>query len=372
MLPEPLARLLPRVRAFIRAAAESPARPPHDADFAALALEIFAAQFECVPAYRHLAEHLGLAPGVATDWRDLPAAPAAAFKEFEFTAHPAGQRARVFRSSGTTRQIPSRVFHDADTLALYLESARAGFATHLIPDADRDPARRLRFLLLTPPEHEAPESSLACMGAAVAAAFGDGAPSWFGRADPDRGWTLDLPALSEALLAGAAEGTPVCLFGAAFSFVHLLDHLEATGVCLHLPDGSRTMETGGYKGRSRVLSPTELHAALTRLLGVPPTHLVTEYGMCELASQAYDRIAGETGPRVFRFPPWARARVISPETGEEVGEGEAGLLRVYDLANLHAVLAVQTEDLAVRRDGGFELLGRAARAEPRGCSLRAA
>jgi hypothetical protein len=30
---------------------------------------------------------------------------------------------------------------------------------------------------------------------------------------------------------------------------------------------------------------------------------------------------------------------------------------------------VQTEDLAVRRGDGFELLGRAAAAEPRGCSL---
>jgi hypothetical protein len=33
---------------------------------------------------------------------------------------------------------------------------------------------------------------------------------------------------------------------------------------------------------------------------------------------------------------------------------------------------VQTEDLAVRRGAAFELLGRAARAEARGCSLLAA
>ena len=36
-----------------------------------------------------------------------------------------------------------------------------------------------------------------------------------------------------------------------------------------------------------------------------------------------------------------------------------------------AVMAIQTEDLAVRRDEGFELIGRAASAEPRGCSLMA-
>jgi hypothetical protein len=32
-------------------------------------------------------------------------------------------------------------------------------------------------------------------------------------------------------------------------------------------------------------------------------------------------------------------------------------------------MAVQTEDLGVRRGGGFELLGRAALSEARGCSL---
>jgi hypothetical protein len=48
------------------------------------------------------------------------------------------------------------------------------------------------------------------------------------------------------------------------------------------------------------------------------------------------------------------------------------LVRVLDLANVWSVLAVQTQDLAVRRGDGFELLGRARQAEPRGCSLMTA
>jgi hypothetical protein len=107
--------------------------------------------------------------------------------------------------------------------------------------------------------------------------------------------------------------------------------------------------------------------------------------MSELSSQAYDQVAGDKwqvtrAPEVeschlprgtchFHFPPWARAQIISPESGLEVGEGETGLVRVFDLANVFSVLAVQTEDLGVRRGDGFELLGRAALAEPRGCSL---
>jgi len=45
------------------------------------------------------------------------------------------------------------------------------------------------------------------------------------------------------------------------------------------------------------------------------------------------------------------------------------LIRIHDLANVRSVMAVQTEDLGVRRGSGFELLGRAATVEARGCSL---
>jgi hypothetical protein len=153
----------------------------------------------------------------------------------------------------------------------------------------------------------------------------------------------------------------------------LLDKLAAAGKTYALPSGSRAMETGGYKGKSRELTKSGLHAAIRRQLGIPGSHIVCEYGMCELSSQAYDGIAGSAGEggRVFRFPPWARARVVSPETGCEVADGEGGMIQIFDLANAWSVLAIQTEDLGVRRGDGFELTGRAARAEPRGCSLMA-
>lgn len=61
--------------------------------------------------------------------------------------------------------------------------------------------------------------------------------------------------------------------------------------------------------------------------------------------------------------------VISPETGAEVVDGEIGLLRIFDLANVYSVMAIQTEDLAVRHGNEFELIGRMPQSEPRGCSL---
>jgi hypothetical protein len=64
-------------------------------------------------------------------------------------------------------------------------------------------------------------------------------------------------------------------------------------------------------------------------------------------------------------------QIISPETGLEVADGETGLIRVFDLANVFSVMAIQTEDLGIHHGRGFELIGRATQAEPRGCSLMA-
>ena len=160
--------------------------------------------------------------------------------------------------------------------------------------------------------------------------------------------------------------------------MHLLDYLAENKLRFQLPENSRVMETGGYKNRSRILPKAELHTLITERLGVPRENIICEYGMSELSSQAYDAITQnsklktQNPDRQFRFPPWARVQIVSPETGREVADGETGLIRIFDLANVFSVAAIQTEDLGVRRGDGFELIGRAQLAEPRGCSLMTA
>lgn len=364
-----------RVRAFIGRHADAactPAAPEVGDDFTTLALDLFTAQREAVPPYRALCEARGVRPGEVNDWRDIPTVPTTTFKELEFTSLATSERTAVFHSSGTTRQRPSRHFHDAASLALYEASLRAWFERYLLPDRANLASDRLRFLVLTPPADAASHSSLAHMFSCVVAAFGRADSVFAGAVGEDGGWTLNGDSAAAVLAEAERSGEALGVLGTAFSFVHLLDEFEVAGRRFVLPAGSRVLETGGYKGRSRTLPKPELHALIGHRLGVPAERIVCEYGMSELSSQAYDVVAGVTAPRVFRFPPWARAVVISPETGREVGDGEPGLLRVFDLANVRSVLAVQTEDLAARRGDGFELLGRAELAEPRGCSLMSA
>jgi hypothetical protein len=349
--------------AFIRAA------EPSEERFNQLAFRLCSYQFQHNLAWRRLCEARDWTPRNVDDWRQIPAAPAAAFKELELTTLPPEQRAAVFHSSGTAAQSPSRHFHNLESLAVYEASLLAWFEPHFKLSDGSLP----RLLFLTPSPALAPRSSLVHMFETVRHAYPDGDGRFFGGVDANGNWTMRRSELEQAL----GGSRPVALFGAAFHFVHLLDSPAAAALHIELPAGSRVLETGGYKGRSRSLTQEELHALIAGRLGVSRDHIVCEYGMSELSSQAYDTAIGQSrhthhAPRCFRFPPWTRVQIVSPETGREVAEGEIGLIRVYDLANVASVLAVQTEDLAIRRGDGFEFVGRAAGAEARGCSLMTA
>jgi hypothetical protein len=348
-----------RLRGFIQAAQRVAGR---ENVFGELALDLFALQFEHNEPYRRFCESRRVSPRTVEHWSRVPAIPTSAFKELELSCLPAAERTAVFYSSGTTEQRPSRHFHHAESLAVYEASLLAWFETQAQNEARR-------FISLTPPRCEAPHSSLVAMFEAICRRFGSPDSGFVGKVAPDGSWVLDYAAAQAAFRSAISQQRPITVLGTAFSFVHLLDHLANQNLEIRLPAGSRALETGGYKGRSRSLAKAELHALIIARLGIPATHIVCEYGMSELSSQAYDNPAAEQ--RIFRFPPWARAQLISPETGLEAGEGQTGLIRVFDLANVYSVMAIQTEDLGVRHGDGFELVGRAAMAESRGCSLMA-
>jgi hypothetical protein len=269
-----------------------------------------------------------------------------------------------------------------------------------LPSVQMNRSGGWRWVILTPPPAEAPHSSLVYMFETIRQAAGAPESAFLGQALPDGSWRLDAETATKLTSQAAEDAQPVMVLGTAFSFVHWLDYLADRNLRFKLPAGSSALETGGYKGRSRRLPKAELDALITEHLGIPPNQIICEYGMSELSSQAYDKCGvrnSECGIQspdalpqhsafhtphsalldsplrtphsAFHFPPWTRVQIISPESGAEVAEGETGLLRGFDLANVYSVMAIQTEDLAIRRGDGFELLGRAALAEPRGCSL---
>ena len=350
-----------RLRSLI---ADHPA-VPSTIPFHALALELFALQYQANAAYRKICDARRVTPLTVSKWTDIPSIPTSAFKELDLTCLPPDQRSRVFHSSGTTAQQPSRHLHNSESLAVYETSLWSWFAANVL--CPGHPAiQDWQLVILTPSPNDTPHSSLVYMLDVVRQKFGAGMSVFHGTVNRQGDWELDGEAIVARLQATTGNKRPVLVLGTAFAFVHLLDYLADAKLRFELPAGSRVMETGGYKGRSREIPKPELHAEISRRFGLPTEQIICEYGMSELSSQAYDEAVAANN--AFRFPHWARAQIISPETGLEVDDGETGLIRIFDLANVWSVMAVQTEDLGIRRGEGFELLGRASLAEPRGCS----
>lgn len=345
-----------------------------EARFERLALALFRFQYDHCEPYARYAMALDRTPAQVGHAAQIPAVPTGAFKEFDLRCFEAEATIRVFRTSGSSTQ--RRGVLALDTLAPYeaslLASLRRCFLTDLV---GRAPAMRF----LAPSAEEAADSSLSHMFETLRRAEG-GSGSDFDL----RGGRLDLDGLGRAIRAARekAPTRPIALAGTSFAFVHLLDATAGEGTAAdvecdwRLPPGSRVLETGGFKGRSRELPRDLLRADLARRFGLPEASIVNQYGMTELGSQFYDStLLDPVGPRRKLVPPWTRVRLIDPATGEDVRAGEVGMVLVHDLANTGSVAAVQTADLGrsvLDERGepiGFDVLGRAAGAEERGCSI---
>ncbi len=338
-----------------------------DARFDALARSICAYQLATNAPYARFAAAQGITPERLPRTRaEIPAVPASAFKDATLATFDVRRAELEFHTSGTSGAASGR--HYFERAALYDASLSAAFDRFMLADG-----AKLRYLNLVPNARFRPHSSLGYMMGFVSVLRGDGKTQWFLNDEAPQGTSLalDLAGFARALEGACAEGLPVCIATTAFAAVALVEGLEERGLAFAAPAGSRIMETGGFKGRSRVVERRELYGRLSARLGIPETSIVAEYGMTELASQYYDAPDSRgPGPRVKIAPPWLRTLVVDHE-GREVARGTAGFLRHVDLANRSSVLAIDTEDRGYALGQGIVLLGRDSDAPSRGCSLDA-
>ena len=341
--------------------------PLDDAGFNGSALRVFRWQYEHNVPFRGYCAGRGATPGSVTSWEQVPPVPTGAFKRLRMLSmEEGGEPDVVFHTSGTTG-TQRRGEHPVASLPLYRSALLPIFRAHLLPDGARLPV----FALVPAPE-EAPQSSLSHMIGAVSEAFGAEGGGWFAAADG----ALHESALRRAVEAAVDAGRPVLIAATAFALAHWLGGLARDELRFVLPEGSRVMETGGFKGRVRGVSREDLYSGIEARLGIPVARVVNEYGMTEMLSQFYEPVLSRPqapgaalGDRLHVAPPWVRTRILDPVSLAPVAAGEVGLLCHHDLANLGSVASVLTEDLGVAVADGFRLLGRLLGAEPRGCSL---
>ncbi len=372
----------------------------------ALALDLLRYQASANVVYGRLVASRGLDPRRIRHWWDFPPVPVRGFRESPagpprapYIGDPAVAEA-VFLTSGTTGGAEARGVHRVRDLSLYHASllawAREGFGW------DGQPVRVLAIL---PAPDARPDSSLSHMAGVLKAAWDDGGGGFF----VDAEGVLDLEALESALADAAAKGSRAYVLSTAFALVHWLD-LRAGRPPHSLPPGSKVMETGGFKGRTREVPRAELYRCTAAALGLAEHALINEYGMTEMLSQFYDALPARApilaiDARLHYGPPWVRTRVLDPVDLSPVPPGTPGLLAHLDLANLDAAAYLLTEDLGVMenspvgsapsgaplelsgapleprraplektpsfpsRGAGFRILGRHPDSVPRGCSL---
>jgi hypothetical protein len=331
-----------------------------DAAFDALACDIFAHQFRWNAPYAAYARSLGVSENLMPcTARAIPAVPGAAFKDAALSTVAPERAALWFETSGTTQARSGR--HYLETPALYEAALLAGFDRALL--AEGVP---LRYAMLVPDPRERPHSSLGYMMATVARERGDGHEGWYFRDDG-----LDVARFTADVARAHDDGIAICIATTAFALLALLDELDAAGRTLPLPAGSRVMETGGFKGRTRVVGREELYARASAAFAIGEPSIVAEYGMTELSSQYYDSPASRWSAKRIKLPaPWLRPVVVDVG-GEPLPDGIVGAIRHIDCANRSSVVAIQTEDLGVVTPAGLLLLGREEGAALRGCSLDA-
>jgi hypothetical protein len=352
------------VLAFAEAQLGSLSSPRLDGDsFESLALDIARFQYELSPGFaRSVKRHTGRLETLS----DLPLIPTDVFRLARVAVHPPELDQIVFRTSGTTAEQsgshPVRLLETKAHLAL-LQAERTLFSKY----------KRGVVVALSPPPKEAPSSSLVHLMQTLMTRFDGRALSndpqgvAFGIDEPGRflcpAQGIDIEGLRRAARIALHRSEPFFILTTSFALLATLEELD--GEKLRCPDRTTIMITGGFKGRRTTLSEGELRRSSALTFGISPEQIIGEYGMTELSSQLFE---GET-KGIYQAPPWLQVTAVAPHDCRQVPDGEPGLAHFIDLANVDSCLSIVTQDLVRTVKGGIELLGRAPKAIPRGCSL---
>lgn len=305
-------------------------------DFNRCALDVYTFQKHNSPVYAHYLNLLNRPE--PTHFSEIPHLPIGFFKTHEVLA--AGMTPEViFQSSGTTGMARSK--HFVADLSLYERS--------FIPTYERfvGPLENQIIVALLPNYIAQGSSSLVYMVEKLIKVTKNNASGFY---------LTDFQALLSAIEQAKKEQKQVVLFGVSYA---LLDLAELKP---NLSDVT-IIETGGMKGTRKEMSKEMLHTHLKTAFQC--NTISSEYGMCELLSQAYSDKDG-----LFELPKWMRVQLREVNDPFTYSTGQkTGGVNVIDLANIYTCSFIETQDLGRFEQGKLRLMGRFDHSEVRGCNL---
>lgn len=324
--------------------------------FNTLCLDVFEYQYTANEPYRRYCQGKGINPKDVSSWLDIPAYPSEAFKKDTIVSFPMEKMVMENITGGTTcPELRGSVFRDEHGRKLALECNRRVMGDYIFPEGERMP-----ILVLAPSPEMAPTMGMAIGMAETIKHFGAERSDFF---ITRRG--LRVKELLKTMRDFERKGRPIALIGATSAFVYIFNACKANGIKFSLPKGSRIADGGGYRDKFGECTREMYYQQCLEILGVPEENCVNVLGMAECTTNFVDSSLKDSfmGIKRQRRKPnhkWAKVVVFDLETcSMPLPEGDVGLLRHYDLANLPTVLAVQTENLGYQTSDGFEILGRA-------------
>ncbi len=309
-------------------------------DFQQTALDVFRYQYFHNDVYRRWVNLLSVNPDCVNRVEDIPALPIECFKTHtvvSFQDPPVG----YFQSSGTTSMQHSH--HYFRSLGLYDTSLLRGFTRFW-----GDPSQYCIIALL-PNYLQQGHSSLVHMMELLMQKTQCAYSRFYDKVTPE---------LLSLLHNHHGISKKLMLFGVTYALLDILEHGDVDlSDCI-------VFETGGMKGHREEMVKGQLHKVLCR--GFHVDVIASEYGMCELFSQAYSQ-----GKGLFLTPLWMQIRIRDTHAPLHIiGEQRSGGIDVIDLANLDSCSFIATQDLGKSYGTrGFEILGRIENSDIRGCNL---
>lgn len=306
-----------------------------ESGFEAAAVALFDYQWHENELYQSYCNHLSKNPTNVRQLTDIPFLPISFFKSHQIQSGK-WRPEKVFKSSGTGNA--SRSQHFIKDLNFYLENTIQSF------ESIYGSVSNFQIRALLPSYQEQGDSSLIAM------------VDHFMSKAPQSSYYLNRD--EELIEDLQSNKDPSLLIGVSYALLDLAEKykLEMKNQVI--------METGGMKGRRKEMIREELHQVLQQAFSVEEIH--SEYGMCELCTQAYAPRKG-----IFQFPNWAK--VLIRDINDPfiyMASGHTGGVNIIDMANVDSCAFIETKDLGKLGDNNtFEILGRFDNSDIRGCNL---
>ncbi len=274
--------------------------------FNRIALKEFELQFHTIAPYREYCLRKGVTPELVGCWRNIPAVPSRAFKDFVLATFPVEKAEHAYFTSGTSNPLKKgRIYRDPAAVALVNRANGLLTRRYVFPDLER-----MKILLMTPSPKMVPGIGMAVGLDRVRTEFGT----------PDSDYLisfggLNLELLVQSLLDSEKSGIPMALIGSTPGFIFFFKACQRDNIRFTLPAGSRICDGGGYMGQFGECSKEEYFELCREILGIEEHYCINVLGMGEVSTNFFDsslddHLAGKCVGRHKVIPPWTRTEVV--------------------------------------------------------------